>query len=266
MLNFSKFLMVLLLIFPMESFAANLKIKKDIPVKVTKDDSEDFEDIKNFDFQVKSNADVYDPLESVNRKIFVFNDYLDRKIVRYVAISYQKSLPKPVRKSIRNFITNASTPFSVVNSLLQGDGENAMASFSSFLINSTIGVGGLFDVAGNKNITYNQEDLGQTLAVYGLGSGPYLVIPLIGPSNLRDGVGNLATSAVDPLSINAFKIGNDSVASDETILGFTVISLIDKRESLLKIVDDLRANSFDSYATTRSAYSQNRTSKIKNQN
>lgn len=246
--------------------AASSKAQPESQIKDPNPVDGDFEEFRDFDFQVKPTKEVYDPFEPVNRKVFIFNEFIDRHFVRHVAIYYQKSLPIAVRKSIRNFFDNIKSPFTVANSLLQGNSENAMAGFSSFLINSTLGVGGLFDVAGRKDILYYEEDLGQTFATYGIGPGPYLILPFLGPSNIRDTSGLIITNLSDPLSINIFKVGDNEIVNDELLTGFTVVSLIDKRESLLKIVDDMRENSFDIYATTRSAYIQNRQSKINNEN
>jgi len=238
------------------------KVLKSPPLPEQYNDFE-YEDFKDFDFDVKPKVEIYDPFEKVNRKIFVFNDKLDIYFLEPVATYYGKVVPGPIIRSVRNFFNNLSAPFSVANSLLQGDGNNAMASFSSFMINSTLGVVGLFDVAGNKKIEYDKEDLGQTFARYGSGPGPYLMLPFFGPSTLRDASGMAITESLSPLSLNITKIGNDDLVSDKAVLGMSVISVIDKRESLLTIIRDLRANSFDFYATSRSAYMQNRESKIK---
>ena len=207
---------------------------------------------------------IYDPFESVNRKVFSFNESLDKNLFLPIARRYQKDIPRPVKRSIRNFFDNLSTPFSVVNSLIQGDSQNSMASFSSFLINTTIGVGGIFDIADAKKIKYNKEDLGQSFAKYGVGTGPYLVFPFFGPSDARDFSGSAIEKLVDPLSINALKIGGDNLIANELTFSALVLSTVDNRESLINVVDDIRENSFDAYSTIRSAYLQRRESLILN--
>jgi phospholipid-binding lipoprotein MlaA len=225
----------------------------------------DFEDYGDFNFDLKrEHTEVYDPLEPVNRIIYKFNDVTDRYFFEHIARGYQKSIPKKARISIRNFISNLASPFTIFNSILQGSAENTMSSFSAFLINSTIGLLGFIDVASAKDIDYNKEDFGQTLASYGVGPGPYLVIPFLGPSNLRDFTGFAARIAFDVISIESVTVNGDNLVSDDAFLALTVISLIDKREGLLNMVSGLRENSFDPYATARSAFMQNRNAKINN--
>lgn len=228
------------------------------------DSFDDFADFNNFNLDVGQNLEIYDPLEKVNRKIYKFNDVTDRYFFEYIARGYRRSIPQKARISIRNFISNLASPFTIFNSILQGSAENTMSSFSAFLINSTIGLLGFIDVASAKDIDYNKEDFGQTLASYGVGPGPYLVIPFLGPSNLRDFTGFAARIAFDVISIESVTINGDNLVSDDAFLALTVISLIDKREGLLNMVSGLRENSFDPYATARSAFMQNRNAKINN--
>ncbi len=223
------------------------------------------EDYQGEDVSKKSNQLIYDPFESVNRKVFVFNEFLDKTIALPVTRQYHKSVPQPIRTSVGNFVNNLSTPFSVVNSLLQGNPENAMASFSAFLINSTVGVVGLFDVAGNKKIKFNQEDLGQTFGKYGVGSGPYLVVPFLGPNDLRDFSGFATETALNPISFNVLNIGSSGqLINDETAAYLAASNAIVARENLIEVVDDIRKNSFDPYSTMRSAYMQRRQALILN--
>jgi len=211
----------------------------------------------------KDDNKVYDPFESFNRKIFIFNDVLDRIIILPVSKGYRKIIPKPIRTSINNFLNNLSTPFSVINSAIQGDGQNAMASFSSFLINSTVGVVGIFDIAKSKNILYEKEDFGQSLGKYGATPGPYLIIPIIGPSNVRDFSGIAITQFIDPLSMNGLELGDNDLLNSEQSISIAIINGINTREGLIDIIDDVRKNSFDQYVTIRSAYSQRRNALIK---
>jgi phospholipid-binding lipoprotein MlaA len=226
---------------------------------------ESFEDEEFESYTSNNDLLIYDPLESFNRKIYTFNDYADRYFIEHVALVYRKTLPKGARSIVRNFITNLTLPISLFNSLLQGNVENSMATFSTFLINSSVGIGGLFDVAGNKNIRYKPEDFGQTLGFYGVKSGPYLVLPILGPSSLRDFSGLVLDKSINPVEFNLLEIGGSQNLLDPYILiGFSALGGIDKRESLIDIVSDIRKESFDPYATIRSAYLQKRNTDIKN--
>jgi phospholipid-binding lipoprotein MlaA len=213
----------------------------------------------------ESHQTIYDPFEVVNRKVFAFNELLDKKVSLPVIRQYRKHIPERVRTSVTNLVNNLSAPFSVVNSLIQGDGQNAMASFSSFLINSTVGVVGLFDVAGDKKIKYNEEDFGQSLGKYCSKAGPYLVIPFLGPSNVRDFSGFVAEKIISPLAFNSFEVGNKrDLIGEELAISLSLVNGISIRDSLIEVVDDIRKNSFDPYSTMRSAYLQRRESLILN--
>jgi phospholipid-binding lipoprotein MlaA len=226
----------------------------------------DFEDFEDFHFNLDHNHEneIYDPFESFNRNIFIFNDNFDRYFFQYIAIAYQKSLPGKIRYAIRNFTHNFSMPFVIFNSILQGDLDNTMSSFSSFLINSTIGLFGFIDIADRKNIAYNREDFGQTLASYGVKSGPYLVIPFLGPSNLRDLFGFPAKILFNLAAVRSITINGNDLIDDDDLTALSIISLIDKRESLLDVISDARKNSFDLYTLSKSAHMQNRRAAINN--
>lgn len=225
-----------------------------------------FSDEDDFETYANDNSDeFYDPLEKFNRKIFSFNDFLDRYFLEHVAEAYRKDVPKSARDGVRNFLTNLSSPISAVNSFLQGNANNGLATFSNFLINSTIGVVGVFNVAEEKGIRYHKEDFGQTLGHYGVKSGPYLVVPFFGPSSVRDFSGTITDQITSPTSYNAFKIGGKTyLLGQETLVTITLARAVDTRESLLDIIDDARKDSFDFYATVRSAYTQKRSNDIKN--
>ena len=228
------------------------------------DDEFDDDEFAEFDNFESSKPQIYDPLETYNRKIYAFNDAFDRYFFEYVARGYRASLPKPIRGSIRNFLTNLSSPISGINSLLQGNVDNALASFSNFLINSTIGLGGFFNVAGKKNIHYTPEDFGQTMGVHGIGPGAYLVIPFFGPSSTRDFGGLVIDRAADPLGMNMFEIAeNKKIMEDKYVLSYNLVSVVDRRESLIETIDSIRKDSFDPYAMVRSAYLQRREARVK---
>ncbi len=214
-------------------------------------------------FETKKHQ-IYDPFEKVNRKIFQFNDYADIYAFEPLAKNYRKFFPSTVRKSVRNFTTNISLPVSLINSSLQGKTNNSLATFSYFLINSTIGILGIFDVASSKNIKYEKEDFGQTLANYGINSGPFLVLPVFGPANLRDASGMFFDISIDYTGLNILQKGqNSSILNDDLRIVNAVVSSVDARENLIDVIDDAKKNSFDLYATMRSYYTQNRIEKIK---
>ena len=225
-------------------------------------EEEFLEDFEDFGSSKKPNNN--DPLEPINRKIFVFNEAFDQYFFEHVARTYRLVIPKKARSSIRNFLTNLSKPISFINSIAQGKVDNSLATLSSFLINSTVGVFGLFDVADENGIKYEKEDFGQTLGYYGIDPGIYLVIPFKGPSSLRDFSGWVTDRAVSPIGFNALKFGQrEDFIDDEYRIGIGIMSAVDTRESLIQIIDDIRKDSFDPYVTIRSAYLQNRIAQIK---
>ena len=244
-------------LFCLESFAQDKKQKDLAQLSVLAD--EEFESYESDNALI-----IRDPFEKYNRKVYAFNEFVDRYFLEYVAIAYRREVPKKVRKSVRNFLTNLTSPLSAVNSLLQGKTDNALATFSNFLVNSTIGVAGFINVAEEKGITYHREDFGQTLGHYRVGSGYYLMLPILGPSSTRDFAGLAVDKAVGPLDFNQLEIGGRVNAVDSGYrLALAAITGIDKREQLIDIIDDIRVDSFDPYATIRSAYLQRRLSEIK---
>ncbi len=207
----------------------------------------------------QSSEEVYDPLESVNRVIFDVNQQVDRFVIRPIAVAYRDVIPEPFRDRVTDFLRNARTPIIFVNQVLQGDWEGAGDAAGRFFINSTIGIGGLIDIANynNQGIPFENEDFGQTLAVWGVDEGPYLVVPLIGPSNVRDGVGFLVETLADPIGLvmTEFDIQEFNYAR----LGFTII---DVRSRTVEATDELEASSVDYYAAIRSIYNRTRQAEI----
>lgn len=196
---------------------------------------------------------ISDPMEGLNRGTFAVNEAIDKAVLEPVARGYRYVTPKPVRQGVRNFLRNLRSPIIMGNQLLQGDLEGFGNASARLFINTLLGVGGIFDIADWGGIPYEPEDFGQTLAVWGVGQGPYVVIPILGPSTVRDGTGMLVDTFVDPVRIYMFN--HDLEWLHYTRVG---VSAIDQREELLELVDDLRANSFDYYAAIRSAYYQRR--------
>ena len=206
----------------------------------------------------KFEDEIYDPIEPVNRAIFNFNNVADKVILEPVAKGYKK-LPSPLQSGISNFLSNLRAPLVVVNQLLQGQGENAIESTGRFLVNSTVGVFGIFDVADNMGLEEKEEDFGQTLAKWGVGDGFYIVLPLFGPSNVRDTTGMIMTMITDPINAYAVSEGEAWIVPMRT-----AANAVDQRSKIIDEVNALRDNSVDYYAAVRSSYYQNRKAAINN--
>ncbi len=199
---------------------------------------------------------VNDPAEPTNRAIFDFNQSFDRNLFKPVAQAYEDTVPEPVRRSVHNFLTNLDEPLVSFNDVLQGNPERALASSTRFFINTTFGVAGFFDMAATWGLPHHDSDFGQTFGVWGIGEGPYITLPIFGPSNPRDTIG-LALSMV---------------ASPTTWLSGTAVTVaglarggaagIDERGRNIDTLDDLERNSLDFYATLRSVYRQHRNGMI----
>lgn len=200
-----------------------------------------------------------DPLEPMNRAVFQFNEAADKVVLRPLAIGYRKVIPRGVRIAVRNFLNNLEAPVVLLNDLLQGEGLRARDTLGRFLTNTILGVGGLIDIASDAGIPYHDEDFGQTLAVWGVGPGPYLVLPLYGPSGVRDGFGDAVDAMVDPVAIYI----RDEYGWEGAVTRYIVDS-VDWRATNLEFIDDLRRSSIDFYAATRSAYRQQRNNEIRN--
>jgi len=200
-----------------------------------------------------------DPLEPTNRAIFDFNQEADSLVLKPVAKAYRWSLPEFARTSIRNFLNNAKSPVVFINDSLQGDPGRAGATLMRFIVNTTAGMAGFFDVAADYGMERHSEDFGQTLAVWGIGEGPYLMLPIFGPSNVRDTVGRVADAFMDPFS---YLMANNGL--DFARLGMAVTDGVDLRSRNIESLEDIEKNSLDFYATLRSLYRQNRRSEILN--
>jgi phospholipid-binding lipoprotein MlaA len=210
--------------------------------------------------QAGNGQDNYDdPLEGYNRVMFKINDTVDQAIMQPVAMSYRTVVPRPIRIGVRNFLHNLRTPVNAANNLLQGNIRGVATDLSRFAMNTTIGLGGLIDVAKDTGLRYKPEDFGQTLGVWGVGHGPYLVIPLLGPSSVRDATGLVVDSYADPVRLYLYTTHQETLYYIRAgLIG------VDEREALLDAIYDLRKHSFDYYAATRSAYFQERDAMISN--
>ncbi|MGB5211703.1 MAG: VacJ family lipoprotein [Gammaproteobacteria bacterium] len=196
----------------------------------------------------KESDETYDPLEPLNRGIYKVNHTLDRFLLRPVAKGYDTVAPRFVKFAVMNFFRNLEQPIYVVNLVLQGKFAGATRQTGRFVINSTLGLGGIIDAAKDARLPREQEDFGQTLGVWGFGGGPYLMLPLFGPSNFRDGIGLLADAQIDPLLL----YDNASVR-DKLI----ILKIIDRRRQLLP-ADKAINEAADPYIFIREAYLQNR--------
>ena len=202
-------------------------------------------------------SSIPDPLEGLNRQTLKFNEVVDKSVLMPIAKGYRYVTPAGGRTIVRNFLQNLNSPVIIGNELLQGDLDGAGNATARVVINTLAGFGGLFDFAAESGFPYRSEDFGQTLGKWGVGDGLYLMVPLLGPSSLRDSAGRFVDGYVDPLRIYLFNIDRDFLHYTRT--GTETIS---QREDLLEIVEDLRRNSFDYYAAIRSAYYQRRQAEI----
>jgi phospholipid-binding lipoprotein MlaA len=200
-----------------------------------------------------------DPIEPLNRAMYLVNDGLDTLVLRPAAEAYRIFLPPEVRTAIRNVLANLRSPVILVNDVLQGETQRAGTTAGRFLLNTTLGIGGIFDVAKDFGLLGHTEDFGQTLAVWGLPEGPYLFVPVLGPSNPRDLTGAGVDFATNPFS---WLTGGELI---ETVtISRTVVGGLDTREGLIEPLDALRSGSLDPYAALRSAYRQRRVNEINN--
>ncbi|WP_372523832.1 VacJ family lipoprotein [Sulfuricaulis sp.] len=203
---------------------------------------------------IEDRDNTHDPLEGFNRAMYTFNDKFDRYLLKPVAKGYRAITPKPVRKSVSNFFSNLHEPMVMLNNLLQGKPAQAASDLGRLLVNSTGGIVGLFDVATKLGLPRHNEDFGQTLAVWGVGDGPYLVLPFFGPSNMRDGPALVVDWETYPP--NHMK---DSGTRDKMY----VVEVIDKRAQLLDASDILeQAAGQDPYIFVREASRQSRRNQI----
>ena len=201
---------------------------------------------------VKS-ADARDPWEPMNRSIYQFNDALDTAALKPAAQLYVRVLPSMVRTGVSNFMGNLGDVWSMANSAMQLKGQATVETFMRINVNTFLGLGGILDVASEMGIEKRREDFGQTLGYWGVQPGPYVVLPVFGPSTLRDAL-------AFPVDMQ----GNvtNSLADEATRNGLLAVRLIDQRACLLKAVDAIKASSLDPYSFVRDAYLQKRRNDI----
>jgi phospholipid-binding lipoprotein MlaA len=192
--------------------------------------------------------DPRDPFERVNRATFTFNEALDRRIARPIAKGYKRVTPDAVETGVSNFFSNAAYPTVLANNLLQGKFKDALNDTGRLLLNTTLGLGGLLDPASAAGLARNDEDFGQTLGRWGVGSGAYVMLPLLGPYTVRDGFGSLVDEFTEP---------RQYLSDDSTRLSLWAAVQLEKRARLLE-ADALLAQAGDRYVLVRSAYLQRR--------
>ena len=197
-----------------------------------------------------------DPWEPGNRAVFAFDVQLDHAVATPVAKFYRSAVPEVARDGIHNALTNLNAPVVFVNDSIQGDGDKATDTFGRFMVNSTVGLAGLIDVATKLGIPYHDNDFGITLGKAGAAEGSYLVLPFVGPKPPRDLVGTGVDIAFDPLTYMSW---NDSTLY---MIVRTGLGVLDSRAATIDQVESIERSSIDFYATTRSLYRQNRAAQI----
>lgn len=202
----------------------------------------------------------HDPLEPMNRKIFAFNQGLDRRVIKPLAKGYLKVVPRPVRDALHNFIANLNEPVVFINDLLQANLKKTGVTAGRFVLNSTVGIGGILDVATRNGLPEQSGDFGQTLFVWGVPEGPYLVLPVLGPSTPREATGDGVDIFINPWRY-VYPTRNYPTAVS-VVEG--VVAGVDERARNLDTLDELQRESVDFYAAMRSLYRQNRASVLRN--
>ncbi|MFZ1907722.1 MAG: VacJ family lipoprotein [Burkholderiales bacterium] len=199
------------------------------------------------------NPDPSDPLEGFNRSVYRFNDAFDRAVAKPVATAYKEVLPNPVRNGVRNFFSNIADLFIGVNNLLQGKPEEALTDWGRFAFNTTFGMLGIADWATDMGLDKHNEDFGQTLGRWSVGSGPYVVLPFLGPSDVRDSFGTALDMYTDPVSNHTPVDERNSAIA---------LRLVSQRADLLDASRLLEQAALDPYLFMRDAYLQRRRSLI----
>jgi phospholipid-binding lipoprotein MlaA len=202
---------------------------------------------------------INDPGEPANRFIFDFNQTLDAAVFKPITGLYRGVIPSFIRNGIHNFLDNVKTPVILANDILQGEPKRAGNTIMRFVINTSVGIAGFRDQATKWGFEDHDEDFGQTLAVWGVGEGPYLVLPILGPSNPRDAIGKFIDGIIDPTTWWAGNVDKEWVPLTRTVLGG-----LDTRDQLWDVLNDLEKSSIDYYAAIRSLYRQRRNQDISN--
>ena len=209
---------------------------------------------------------IKDCFEKLNKVTFSFNQGLDKALIKPIAKGYKK-LPDPVQRGTSNAVKNLSTLITIPNNVLQGDVKTAMINTGRLVVNTTVGLLGFIDVANKMGFPkYVKEDYGQTLGAWGLGPGCYIVLPVLGPSTVRDTVGSFANVMGGDPWYNASMHGNNEFLSEGLYMSSKALSGIEFRANNIDSLNNLEKNSVDFYASVKSLYLQDRENKIENQN
>lgn len=206
--------------------------------------------------QVAEEQQANDPLEPLNRQVFDFDQKVDQHLLLPTARAYNDVVPEPARDSIHNFLTNLNLPVVFANDVLQGNFDQASKTFGRFSLNSTFGIGGLFDWATGAGLPYHDNDFGLTLATYGVDEGPYLVLPFLGPDPPRDAIGQVGDVFLDPTTYIQIR-GHFYYSA-----GRYVLRVIDMRSRNIDSLEGIERSSVDLYASVRSLYRQHRNSQV----
>lgn len=201
---------------------------------------------------------VNDPWEGFNRDLFAVHEAIDQAALEPLARGYRAATPGFFRAGVTNFLRNLRAPVVLANDVLQGELPRAGTTVARFGVNSTIGVAGLVDVASRMGLEHHDEDFGQTMAVWGVDSGPYVFVPVLGPTTVRDGLGRAVDVAFNPLTWAEFD-GEDELRVTTGVLGG-----LSAREGLIEVIDDVRATSIDPYVSFRVGYALSREAAIAN--
>ena len=237
-----------LIIFSIFLFAFNANAGSDNQLTINKDQPKEIKDC----------------FEKLNRATFAFNQGLDKAIIKPIAKGY-RNLPDKIQRGTNNAVNNLSTLITIPNNVLQGDVKLALINTGRLVVNTTIGILGTIDVANKMGFPkYEKEDYGQTLGAWGVGPGCYLVLPVLGPSNLRDTAGSFVNVMGGDPWYNVSTHGNNEFLSERIFLTSKALNGIDFRSNNIESLDNLEKNSIDFYASVRSLYTQDRENKIKN--
>ena len=208
--------------------------------------------------------EIKDCFEKLNRATFAFNQGLDKALIKPIAKGY-RNLPDPIQKGTKNAVTNLSTLITIPNNILQGDVKTAIINTGRLVVNTTVGLLGTVDVANKMGFPkYEKEDYGQTLGKWGVGPGCYLVLPVLGPSSIRDTAGSFANVLGGDPWYNASIHGNNQFLSEGAYIASKALSGVSFRADNIESFENLEKNSIDFYASLRSLYLQDRENKIKN--
>lgn len=199
-----------------------------------------------------------EPFEPANRMMFAINEAIDVFVLRPIAVIYRDFMPDPGKELVYNFVRNVSLPLTIVNDILQGEWDRAGTAAERLFVNTIAGVGGIADAATGLGLPYHKEDFGQTLATYQVHPGPYIVLPLLGPSSSRHAFGRIADIALDPVTYLM------AGAPIESTIANRGMSIVDQRYRLLGPLDEVQRTSLDYYAAVRSLYRQRRAVEIRN--